>query len=417
MAARILLADADAFFVAVARRADPEGAGKATLLIVGGRPGSRGVVCSASYETRAFGVRSAMPISRALRLCPDAMCVPVPRHACADASRAIRRVLERFTPVVQGASIDEWYLDMSGTEALYHGESLDATARAIRAAVLAETGYALSIGGGTNRMIAKLAAERAKPSRAPGAGGVHVVPPGDEGAFMATLALAEIPGIGPKAQERLARVGLVRVADVLPHDIGTLSRWLDPSTAEWLFARARGQAHSVIEPHAPARQMSREETFDHDISRQDKLEGELRHLARRAAADMRGDGLAARTITVKLKSHDFVSRTMSRTLPTPVESDRAIVETALDLLQALRRKHAKPARLVGVALSNFGAGRDAEQLDFTLAATGPAPVEAPRDRDLSRALDRVRARFGDDAIRAGRPRRQPIGEKGARKPR
>src|SRR5581483_10959521 len=111
-------------------------------------------VCSASYETRAFGVRSAMPISRALRLCPDAMCVPVPRDACANASRAIRRTLETFTPVVQGASIDEWYLDLTGTEALYRHEPLEATARRIRATVLAGTGYPLSIGGGTNRLIA-----------------------------------------------------------------------------------------------------------------------------------------------------------------------------------------------------------------------------------------------------------------------
>jgi DNA polymerase-4 len=413
----ILLADADAFFVAVARRVDPEGAGKAKLLIVGGRPGSRGVVCSASYETRAFGVRSAMPISRALRLCPDAMCVPVPRGACADASRAIRRVLERFTPVVEGASIDEWYLDLTGTEALYHHAPLDATARTIRAAVLAETGYAISIGGGSNRMIAKLAAERAKPSKAPEAGGVHVVPAGGELDFMKTVALADIPGIGPKAQDKLAKVGLVRVTDVLAHDVATLARWLDPSTAAWLHARARGEARHAVEPHAPARQMSREETFDHDITRQDRLEDELRHLARRVAADLRADGLAARTVTVKLKSHDFVSRTMSRTLGAPVESDRAVVETALDLLTRLRRKHPKPARLVGVALSNFGAARDAEQMDLSLASAGPAPVEVPRDRDLSRALDRVRERFGDDAIRAGKARRMPVGEKGARKPR
>jgi DNA polymerase-4 len=417
MEPRILLADADAFFVAVARRVDPDGAGRARLLIVGGRPGSRGVVCSASYETRAFGVRSAMPISRALRLCPDAMCVPVPRGACSDASRAIRAVLGQFTPVVEGASIDEWYLDLTGTESLYKGESLDATARRIRAAVLEQTGYALSIGGGTNRMIAKLAAERAKPSKAPDAGGVHVVPAGRELDFMKTIALAEIPGIGPKAQDKLAKVGLVRVTDVLAHDVATLSRWVGASTAEWLFARARGEARRHVEPRAPARQMSREETFDHDISRQDALEGELRHLARKVATDLRDEGLAARTITVKLKSHDFVSRTMSRTLPAPVESDRAIVDTALALLAELRRKHPRPARLVGVALSNFGAARDAEQLDFTLASGGPAPVEVPRDRDLSRALDRVRERFGDEAIRAGRARRTPVGEKGARKPR
>src|SRR5688500_19942126 len=131
---RILLADADAFYVAVARMVDPEGAGRAELLIVGGTRESRGVVCSASYETRAFGVRSAMPISRALKLCPQAMCVPVPHRACGRKSGEIRSVLDRYAPVVQGASIDEWYLDLGGTEELYRGETLPETAMRIREA-------------------------------------------------------------------------------------------------------------------------------------------------------------------------------------------------------------------------------------------------------------------------------------------
>ena len=176
--------------------------------------------------------------------------------------------------------------------------------------------------------------------------------------------------------------------------------------------------------------MSREETFDRDLVRQAALESELRHLARKVAADLRESGLAARTITVKLKSNDFVSRTAGRTLPEAVESDRAVEETAVELLSQLRRTNSKPARLVGVALSNFRDGRDAEQMAMsfdTPAVRGaggsrtPAPgaraVEEPRDRDLSRALDRVRERFGDDAIHAGKQRRRPTGEKGAKKPR
>src|SRR6266545_6022640 len=130
---RILLADADAFYVAVARSLDPEGAGRAPLLIVGGTRESRGVVCSASYETRAFGVRSAMPIARALRLCPDALCVPVPMKECVKRSGEIRQLLHRFAPIVEGASIDEWYLDLTGTEGVYHHEPLAATAERIRA--------------------------------------------------------------------------------------------------------------------------------------------------------------------------------------------------------------------------------------------------------------------------------------------
>src|SRR5215218_5971187 len=152
---RILLADADAFYVAVARMVDPQGAGKAKLLIVGGSAESRGVVCSASYETRRFGVRSAMPISRALRLCPDAMCVPVPRKACSTKSHEIRTVLERFAPVVEGASIDEWYLDLGGTEKLYEGESLAMTAHRIRTEVVKQTKLSVSIGGGTSKLVAK----------------------------------------------------------------------------------------------------------------------------------------------------------------------------------------------------------------------------------------------------------------------
>ncbi|MGH7646165.1 MAG: DNA polymerase Y family protein, partial [Gemmatimonadales bacterium] len=155
---RILLADADAFYVAVARLVDPDGAGRALLLIVGGSAEHRGVVTSASYEVRAFGVRSAMPMARAIRLCPDALVVPVPWEACADKGGAIHAVLERFTPAVEQASSDEFYLDLSGTEKLYQGESLAVTARRIRAAVRAETELSVSIGGATSKLVAKLAA-------------------------------------------------------------------------------------------------------------------------------------------------------------------------------------------------------------------------------------------------------------------
>jgi DNA polymerase-4 len=415
---RILLADADAFFVAVARSVDPDGAGKAPLLIVGGRPGSRGVVCSASYETRAFGVRSAMSIAQALRLCPNAMCVPVPRQACSDASRAIRRVLERFTPVVEGASIDEWYLDLTGTEALYHHEPLDATARRIRDNVRADTGLSLSIGGGSNKLMAKLAAERAKPSRSPLAAGVWIVPDGGEPDFMNDVALAEIPGIGPKLQERLRAVGLVTVRDTLLHDRHTLERWVGPKTAGWLHDRVRGISESAVEMRDRNRQISREETFGRDIADPAKLLSELRYLGAKVAGDLRGAGLAARTITVKLRTNDFATHSAGRTLAEAVESDRGVTEPAEMLLAKLRARHRGPARLVGISLSNLTSARSAEQLAmFDVPAVEGVIPENERDRDLSRAVDRVRERFGDAAIRTGPPRRVPIGEKGAKKPR
>jgi len=287
-ARRILHADADAFFVAVARMADPEGAGKATLLIVGGRPGSRGVVCSASWETRAFGVRSAMPIAQALRLCPQAMCVPVPRQACGTTSRAIGAVLARYTPVVEGASIDEWYLDLTGTEALYEHEPLEATARRIRDAVHKETGMWLSIGGGPSKLVAKLAAERAKPRPGTGATGVRIVPDGGEAEFLREFALAELPGVGPKLQAKLASLGMVRVEDVLPHDRTTLARWIGRRPAEWLWARVRGIHTTPVEARASAKQISHETTFSRDVQDTAAIAAILRGLAAKTAASMRG---------------------------------------------------------------------------------------------------------------------------------
>lgn len=395
---RILLADADAFFVAVARMADPEGAGRSPLLIVGGRPGGRGVVCSASYEARQYGVRSAMPIAQALRLCPDALCVPVPRAACNTTSKAIAAVLNRFTPVVEGASIDEWYLDLTGTEALHQHESLEDTAQRIRSSVHRATGMWLSLGGGTSKLIAKLAAERAKPRPGSEASGVRIITSGTEADFMATLSLAEIPGIGPKLQAKLAALGLSQVTDVLPHDRATLARWLGRRPAEWLWARARGIHTAPVESRGTARQISRESTFVKDVSDDVQLHAHLRALGAKAAAELRGDRLSARTISVKIRDADFTTRLASRTLPEGLESDSAIGDVAVGLLQKLRASRRHPARLVGVALGGLGPARDAEQLGLF----GGAPagqVERAEDRALARAVDRVRERFGDAAIR------------------
>jgi DNA polymerase-4 len=398
---RILHADADAFFVAVARLVDPEGAGREPLLIVGGRPGGRGVVCSASYEARAFGVRSAMPISRALRLCPRAMCVPVPRE-CRDKSRAIRAVLERWTPVVEGASVDEWYLDLTGTEQLYHGESLDTTAHRIREDVFAGTAMRISIGGGPSRFIAKLAAAYAKPRMdQPAATGVLIVAPDGVEAFLHDLPVADIPGVGPKAQHKLASLSIHTIADALAWERAALQRQLGERGGDWLYRRVRGRDDRPMTVREPRKQISRERTFSTDIMDDRALRRRLDGVAHLAAADLRREGLAARTLTVKLRDADFRTRTAARTLPAPVESDRVIVEVARELLAKLRRMRRAPARLVGIALGAFDAVDPAEQLAL-FAPTGPdAPIESERDRRLSRAVDAVRTRFGDAAIHIG----------------
>jgi DNA polymerase IV len=394
---RILLADADAFFVAVARLVDPEGAGKEPLLIVGGTRESRGVVCSASYETRRFGVRSAMSIAQALRLCPNAMCVPVPSKACGVKSREIRVVLERFSPVVEGASVDEWYLDLSGTEGVYHHEPLATTAQRTREAVRRETGMTISIGGGSNKLIAKLAVERAKPKPGTGADGVHIVPPGEEADFLRTFTLAELPMVGPKFQERLRNLGMTTVPDVLRHDLSALRQWLGDREAEWLWDRVHGVSESVVESGGEQKSISRDETFPQDLREDGDLERELLALVTRAAYDLRGDGMTARTVTVRIRDWDFRNRSAQRTLDEPVVSDRVILRVAKELLAKLRASRRVPARLLGVALSSLAHDPRADQL--LLFAREQTPLtETDRDRTLARTVDRVREKFGAKGI-------------------
>jgi DNA polymerase-4 len=398
---RILLADADAFYVAVARLVDPDGAGKARLLIVGGAAERRGVVTSASYEARAYGVHSAMPMARAMRLCPGATVVPVPWAACAAQSHKIASVLRGFTPTVEQASSDEFYLDLSGTERLYHGEPLGTTARRIRDAVLAETALSVSVGGATSKLVAKLAASRAKPRPGVPADGVRVVAPGEEAAFLLEFTLAELPQVGPKFQERLARLGLHTVRDVVSHGQETLIRQLGEREGRWLYQQAQGIDHAAVEPDREAKSVSRDETFPVDLDDDDALAAKLLALADRASADLRDAGLLARTVTVKLRDADFTTRQASRTLPDPVQADRVVFTIARGLLHKLRRARRTPARLLGVALSQLVPLAAPTQLTL-LDAPSDAILESERDRTISQLIDQVRERFGPDALgRAG----------------
>jgi DNA polymerase-4 len=329
------------------------------------------------------------------------MCVPVPRGACSRKHREIRAVLDRFSPVVESASIDEWYMDLGGTEALYHNESLADTARRMRAAVKQETGISVSIGGGTSKLVAKLAVERAKPKPGTGATGVHIVDAGQEAEFLATFSLAELPLVGPKFQERLAKLGMKSVRDVLPYDASTLARWLGEREGEWLYERVRGIDRSQVESRGEAKSISRDETFAEDIRTDEELHRELLALVTRAASDLRADGLTARTITVRIRDFDFRTRSASRTLPRGVIADRVIHGVAKSLLAKLRAGRRVPARLLGVALASLAADPDADQLAlFDTAASDEN--ETARDRALVRAVDKLREKFGRDGIAMGR---------------
>jgi DNA polymerase-4 len=408
---RILLADADAFYVAVARLVDPDRAGKAKLLIVGGTPDHRGVVTSASYEARKYGVHSAMPMAQALRLCPGALVVPVPMEACVEKGHEIRQALQQFTPVVEQASSDEFYLDMTGTEKLYHHESLASTAQRMREAVRQATRLTVSIGGGTSRVVAKLAAGIAKPNAAaasserrsdgePGSG-VYIVPPGDELEFMRQFSLADIHGIGPKFQERLARLGLISVIDALQRDLPTLTAWLGEREGHWLYDRIRGLDEGFVEGNARAKSISRDDTFSRDLDNEASLDDKLRWLVDRATGDMRNSSLLARTVTVRLRDADFTDRQASRTVAEPVASERAILAIARPLLARLRAARAYPARLLGVALSNFVPGEAPGQLSL-LEPEAKGQADTPKDRAIAQAMDELRERFGRDAITRGR---------------
>ncbi|MEX0691775.1 MAG: DNA polymerase IV [Gemmatimonadales bacterium] len=389
--------DADAFFVQVARLLDPEGAGQAEFLLVGGSPTGRGVVTSASYGCRQFGVTSGMPTARALRLCPDTMVVGVSRKEVSRRSKAIVEVLHTFTPAVEPASVDEMYLDLSGTEGLYR-ESFEATARRLRAAIKDATQIMVSVGGATSRFVAKLAAGRAKPHKSPDADGVLIIPPGGEAAFLATLQLADLPGVGPKFEERLAHYGMTRVQDALRHDERTLTGWFGEHAGRWLWHRIRGHDASMVRHHEVARSLSRDETFFKDLDTERDLLRQLQRLSDRAAHDLRQAGWTARTVSVRIRDRDFKDRRKSRTLPHPIVTDQAIYDVARDLFHALRLARPTPARLLSVSLSQL---QDQGEADQTTLFPEAGHGDDPKALALSKAVDRARQKFGRDAVERG----------------
>lgn len=390
---RILHVDVDAMFVQCAVMADPERLAGEALILVGGSPSGRGVVTSASYGCRAFGVRSAMPTATALRLCPRALVVRVPGEMIRRKSRELKEVLGDWTPVMAMASVDEAYLDLTGTEALFHGEPLAETARAIQRQVKQRTGLDVSIGAGTNRLVAKLATGFAKPN------GVFVVEPGGEDEFVGRLEIGDLIGVGPSFEAELRRRGVSSMGALRALDVETMTGWWGRERAAWLWRRCRGIDSSPIGEHSGSRSVSSETTFRRDLETEAELEEALLGQVVDASSSLRRKGLFARTITVKLRYADFQDRSRSRTLDAPVQTERAVFSVARELLRDLRARRPGRVRLIGVGLTNLDeAGENAQGrlLDLT------PPPESDRDRALSRAADRLRSRFGRDAVRPGR---------------
>jgi DNA polymerase-4 len=262
-----------------------------------------------------------------------------------------------------------------------------------------ETALPVSIGGGTSKLVAKLAAGLAKPRPGTPPDGVRIVEPGAEAAFMLQFALADLPFIGPKFQERLVRFGLRTVGDAVGQERRTLVGWLGEREGNWLYERVRGIDRAPVEADREVKSVSRDETFATDVDDDDALAARLLSLADRASADVRAGGLVSRTVTVKLRDADFTTRQASRTLAEAVRSDRAVYAVARELLARLRAARRVPARLLGVALSHLAAADGEAQLSFL---EPPAvPVESERDRTISQVIDQVRERFGRDALGRG----------------
>jgi DNA polymerase-4 len=392
MPARLMHVDLDAFFVEVCRQRNPE-LRDVELLVVGGRREGRGVVQSASYGARKFGVRAGISIAEAVRLCPAATFFRGEFVHYREASRAVRQVLERHAPIVVMASLDEAYLDFGGTEALWP-VSLLPVAETIRDDVRRESGLDCSIGIGPNRMIAKLASDAAKPR------GLMEIRAGWEEGFLAGLPLKALPGVGPKTAARWAELGLEDVHQVQAMSLEALERLIGPD-ARTLKLRAHGYGGTTLSRNRLPRSVSRETTLSRDLRDPAELERVLALLTARVAGQLRDERLVARTVTLKLRHDDFHTVTRRHTLPeaTDLDAELLAVGRALfrDAFEEARRRN-RGVRLIGIAATNLGASVEPDLFE---------PAARTRLRRLTSAVDAVRAKFGFDAVKPAELVRPP----------
>ena len=380
----ILHADMDAFFAAVEQLDHPELRGKA--LLVGGT-GPRGVVSTASYEARPFGVGSAMPMALARRRCPHAIVLPPRFERYRAVSRVVMRTLGAFSPLVEPLSVDEAFVDMTGCEAL-SGAPRE-MGEAVRREVFKATKLTVSVGVSTTKYVAKVASDRGKPD------GLTVVAPDEVTGFLHPLSIDRLWGVGPRTRERLEAHGIASIGDVAATPLATLERWLG-SLGAHVHALAHGRDSRAVVPEREAKSIGSENTLDEDIAGEDAIRPWLLRAADTVARRLRDDGLAARGVRVKLRTADFRLHTRQTLLSAPTHATRTIVEAAEALLREFDLR--APIRLVGVAAFDLeeGDGGEAEQLDL---------FEAPRtvhDERLDRTLDAVRKRFGEQALTRAR---------------
>ncbi|MDB5049290.1 MAG: polymerase [Fibrobacteres bacterium] len=379
--------DMDAFYAAVEQLENPALRGKP--VIVGGVDSTRGVVSSASYEARVFGVHSAMPIMQARRRCPHGIYV-AGRHAVyGEYSRRLMDVLSEFTPALEQVSVDEAFMDMTGTEALF-GRA-EESGRRLKAAIVKRLGLTASVGVAKNKFLAKLASDAKKPD------GIVVVWPEETQAFLDPMPVDRLWGVGKKTVLELHRVGLYSIAQLRDESLEALIGNFGENFARHLYALARGEDDRDIVTESQEKSISHERTFEEDSSDTEMLTATLLDLSERVARRARKDGYAGRTVTFVWRNPDFSRQSHARSLPEPTGSSPAIYGAALDLFREIAKpktagKAGRKFRLIGVRLSNFT--QDSQQQSL---------FQNPKSgSNLDKAMDAVRNKFGESAIRRAR---------------
>jgi DNA polymerase-4 len=381
----ILHVDMDAFYASVEQRDRPELRGRP--VIVGADPKGRGVVSAASYEARRFGVHSAMPIGRAARLCPDAAFLPVDMDKYAGVSREVMAILADFTPLLEPLSIDEAFLDVTGTERL-HGDGA-AVARTIKSRITTALRLTASVGVGSNKFVAKVASDLRKPD------GLVVVAPGTEADFLAPLPVSRLWGVGRVTGAGLEAMGVSTIGQLAAVQAAYLAARFGES-GRALHDLSLGRDDRAVEPFAPPKSMGAEETFGRDHRDVERLAATLREQAERVARELREGGYAGRCVTLKLRFADFSTLTRRHT-DDPTQDGLLIYRRARALLERIPLR--QPVRLIGLSVSGLGPAA-AGQLSLL------EPDTVRRER-LARAMDRVTTRFGEASLRPASLLRDP----------
>jgi DNA polymerase-4 len=376
--------DLDAFYASVEQLDFPDLAGKP--VIVGASPGHRGVVAACSYEARAYGVHSAMPISEAARRCPHAEFRPVRMTRYQEMSEQVMAVFERYSPELQQISVDEAFLNMTGTERLF-GPPVE-TARRLKGEVRDALGLVISVGIGPSRYIAKLASARGKPD------GLYEVSPGGEAAFVASLPLEKLWGVGGKTLRRLKDFGITTVEELRAQEPAELYALFGRAAGDYLHAVSRGIDPGIYAGEAQSHSVSNETTFGHDVSDREIIESTILELCHGVVFRLLRHGLVSKTATLKLRFSDFTTTTVRRTLSAPVASTEQFYRLALTMLEE-KWNGRREIRLVGVGVAQVEGKEPARQGELF------GEREEKRRRVEEAALD-VNARFGKTGLTRAR---------------